>query len=511
MLHTVLIVSVCGIALSWLIEALCIRPKSLFFWQRCWPANLVHISNWCLCFSLLLTITARPWFSLSIICCAQFFMLLVNQAKYHSLREPFLAQDFEYFSDAIKHPRLYLPFFGVWRIILAVVAVSIAIILGLTFEASMLDSVNSQIFILNISWLMLASAGLLFFAVKKLPHISLNPEQDQHALGQFAFLYSYFSLLCKPTVIDAELQMTTTLKSNTPVASLPHVVAVQSESFFDPRACYSTVNPSILQHFDRACQQSMQFGNLDVPAWGANTVRTEAAFLTGLSPKSLGIHQFNPYRLFARQPVNSLAKVLKTAGYKTLCIHPYPVSFYLRDKVFPTLGFDSFIDVSSFTDAQKKGQYTSDQAIAEKVDQLLREADQALFIFVITMENHGPLHLETPLKDNLEEIFTEQGVKDYLNQSATLADLNVYLRHLKNADLMVEKITDSLQQQNRPGLLAWYGDHIPIMPKVYAKLGEPTPDTPYLIWHSKHLSLPANNVNTQAHTLSEQILSYLKL
>ncbi|EPJ44472.1 MAG: hypothetical protein OFPII_34610 [Osedax symbiont Rs1] len=511
MFLTVFTVSCCGVILSWILETLCLVPKSTVVWRRQRAVNLVHISNWLLCFTLVLAITQRPWFSLAIICCAQLFMLLVNQAKYHSLREPFLAQDFEYFSDAIKHPRLYIPFFGVWRIVLAVTAISIAIATGLTFEASLLDSLSTVSFALHIALLLLGSSAVLFLAVKQLPVASLNPERDQHKFGQMAFLYSYFAMLFKPVVIDAALGVKKSAVDKKLADSLPHIVAVQSESFFDPRLCYPMVNPAVLSNFDQICTQALQFGSIKVPAWGANTVRTEAAFLTGLTPEQLGIHQFNPYRLFAKQPVLSLAKVLQQAGYKTLCIHPYPVSFYLRDQVFPALGFDQFIDITSFSATDKQGQYTSDQAVAKKVDDILQQATQPLFIFVISMENHGPLHLEKTNNAELDKIFSAQGVSKYNASAAELADLNTYLRHLRNADTMVAQLTTSLKQQSRAGLLAWYGDHIPIMPKVYAALGEPSPDTPYFIWHSQQSPANSQQQEQAVHNLAGKILHYIGL
>jgi hypothetical protein len=53
-------------------------------------------------------------------------VVLVGNAKEASLREPFVFMDFEYFTDAIKHPRLYLPFLGLWRAIaLGIIAVAV--------------------------------------------------------------------------------------------------------------------------------------------------------------------------------------------------------------------------------------------------------------------------------------------------------------------------------------------------------------------------------------------------
>jgi hypothetical protein len=86
--------------------------------------------------ALLIVILGRPWFAMAI--CLAFMMLLiqVNNAKYHALREAFVFQDFEYFTDAIRHPRLYIPFLGWWKFAMIVVAVLAAVSIGLWLEAA---------------------------------------------------------------------------------------------------------------------------------------------------------------------------------------------------------------------------------------------------------------------------------------------------------------------------------------------------------------------------------------
>ena len=134
----------------------------------------------------------------------------------------------------------------------------------------------------------------------------------------------------------------------------------------------TTLIVALLPNLDRchftALAQGLPCGRLAVPAWGANTVRTETAFLTGLTAEELGVHQFNPYHQLARRAVPNLAASYKAMGYRTLCIHPYPGTFYLRNQVLKQLGFDEFLDIAHFSDADKSGQYISDAAVAGKVN-----------------------------------------------------------------------------------------------------------------------------------------------
>ena len=124
-------------------------------------------------------------------------------------------------------------------------------------------------------------------------------------------------------------------------------------------------------------------------------MRTEFSFLSGLASETLGIDRFNPYRRLARRPLITLVGHLRGLGYRTVCVHPYLSSFYARDEVFPLLGFDELVDVRSFSHGDRFGPYVSDAAVAATITRRVDQSDRPIFVFAITMENHGPLHLES--------------------------------------------------------------------------------------------------------------------
>ncbi|MDD2723248.1 MAG: LTA synthase family protein [Methylovulum sp.] len=450
-------------------------PKPLPVWRRPTAAAFLHIGLWSVCFAILLLLLQRPWFAVVNLLAFQLLLLLVNQAKYDSLREPFIFQDFEYFTDAIKHPRLYLPFFGIARTIAATIGFVSAFVIGLVLETPLTDTLTTPVFILLSVLLAGIGLQLVRFSLKNCPAITYNPAEDLITLGQLAFFCCYWN---KERITRQLEHGNSPFQSpiTQPAQALPHIVVIQSESFFDPRSLSTNIKASVLEQYDATQRESCQFGRLQVPAWGANTVRTECGFLTALTPEQMGIHQFNPYRLLANHSIPNLAGHLKQAGYRTLCIHPYHSTFYLRNKVFPRMGFDGFIDLSSFDEAQKCGQFIGDLAIADKIQELLNaESEQPLFIFVITMENHGPLHLEQPNPDTLEQCY-------HSAPEQACDDLTVYLQHLQNADLMIKQLKDKLLANQREGLLCWFGDHVPIMENIYQRFGEPDGLTDYFVW-----------------------------
>jgi hypothetical protein len=463
-----------GVLVSFLIEYAA-RPRPAHPWSRPWSTLSIHIGVWLLAFTLGLAVFRRPWFAAASVDALLFGLVMVNAAKLEALREPFVFQDYEYFTDALRHPRLYIPFFGAWRLALTVASLAGVILLGMWLEPTLTGAIGVRAFALELALLAGAAAALLVAGHRALPRVQHEPAADIERLGMLAFWWRY--------ALD-ERHAPPGLTALSPFAAAavaaprecPDLIAIQSESFFDARRCFAAVNPAVLAHYDAVRAAAAAHGELQVAAWGANTVRTEFAFLSGIDPLQLGVHRFNPYRLAARRSLPSIASYLKSIGYRTVCVHPYPVSFYRRDQVYPRLGFDEFIDVRAFGADQRSGPFTGDQAVADKIGELLRAPGrtQPLFVFAITMENHGPLHLETV------EPADAQRLRAPLPPGCD--DLLIYLRHLANADRMIAKLRGSLESSSRAASLCFYGDHVPIMASVYAALGNPDGHTDYLIW-----------------------------
>ncbi|MNJ31374.1 Lipoteichoic acid synthase 1 [compost metagenome] len=310
---------------------------------------------------------------------------------------------------------------------------------------------------------------------------SFDAEADVKRWGLAASLWRYYWAARAPVDREALGSAFNTRAPAPATAPLPDLVSVQSESFFDVRDLWPGVKTQVLGEYDRLAGEALARGKLQVAAWGANTVRTEFAYLTGIASERLGVHRFNPYRVLARQGLPSVAAHLKAQGYCTVCIHPYNGSFYGRNKVLPALGFDEFIDVRSFNVSQKAGPFIGDCAVADKIRELLQDParTQPLFIHAITMENHGPLHLEQVEAAELPAWFNRPLL-------AGMDDLAPYVRHIANADRMLGKLRETLLGHPREALLCFFGDHVPILPDVYQAIGAPAGDTDYLIWSNRH-------------------------
>lgn len=509
-----------SVALSVVIEHLLVPRPPL---RRPAAAWAVHVGLWCMAHALLTLVLGRPWFSVAVVSAFWLVLVQVNNAKYRSLREPFVFQDYEYFTDAIRYPRLYIPFLGWGKFLAAAVGVLLAVAVGLWAEPAPDDRWRWAGPLGGVVIVFLSGMALLWLGARHLPAAVFQPEDDLRALGFMACLWQYGRALNQPPALaspfeslvpadgasihgasSAVFRGTETVTALSAVrgrfgADAPHLIAIQSESFFDPRSLSSQIRRDVLAEFDRLLADAMLVGSLTVPAWGANTIRTEFAFLSGVSADQLQGHRFNPYRaISAGWRVASLASWLKQQGYRTVCVHPYPAGFYQRNRVYPRLGFDDFLDLGAFAGLPHDGPYMEDAAVADKIAALLRDASQPLFVLAITMENHGPLHLEKVRPGDEAALYTEP-------PPPGCEDLTVYLRHLRNADRMVAALRGGLETLDHPASLCWYGDHVPILPQVYRRYGAPSGQVPYACW-ANWTSAPGQSVDLAAEDLSRQWL-----
>uniref|UniRef100_UPI001F4A1E43 LTA synthase family protein n=1 Tax=Burkholderia stabilis TaxID=95485 RepID=UPI001F4A1E43 len=427
--------------------------------------------------SLALVFTSRPIFSTFVALALVGLVVSVSNAKYESLREPFVFTDLSLFSQLFAHPRLYLPFLSIGKAV--AIVTGIMIVIGGFFAEPAMPREGA--------WFPLSLSVLLFVVARVLAirlFLSLDPCVDQARHGFFAVFVAYLLNGLRWTTV-ATFQRAT---SAGPFASgesphCPDVIVVQSESFFDIRRICDAVDPSGFVQLERARREAVHFGELTVPAWGANTMRTEFAVLSGVSSAALGYARFYPYA-FVRRACTSLARWFSRAGYATLAIHPYYADFFGRNRVFPLLGFEQFLDIRQFADAARVGAYVGDAAVADTIISVLNARnDRPRFVFAMTMENHGPLHLEQVLPG-------ESSSRHTLGEAATWRDLTAYLRHVKNADAMIGRLLDHLRTTDRETVVCFYGDHVPALPHVFQKLGVSPQHSDYFIWRNYGADAP---------------------
>ncbi len=448
---------------------------------RAWTSR--RLAGWALdlaipllMFAAFLALTARP-----LMAGAATFALIggfafADWGKRDVLREPVVFSDLSELKELVRHPHLYLPYVGTWKVAggaalgaLAFVALGLLEpplwpLTALTFA---LGAAGVAAVVLGTATLWLAPAGRLLGRIA----VTGDLVADSAALGGLAMQFAY-GVPTRAGRAAARARLSAPAAPLAAAGRTPDIVLVQCESFFDARRLGSTVPAGLLPAYDRLRETGVQWGRLVTPTWGASTTRTEFAVLAGQPAYQLGLDRFNPYHALARQPLTSLASRLRAVGYRTLCVHPYDRTFYGRHKVLPALGFDEFLGLEAFAGAPRRGRYVTDRAAAELTAERIARSAQPMFAFVITMENHGPW-----------------------------PDFDAYLAGLAASDAMIDPLAQALSRRG-DGVLGFYGDHMPSL-----SLGpEAGTATDYAIWQAGS-AREARRIDLPAHDLGDALLA----
>jgi hypothetical protein len=448
---------------------------------------------------LLLLLTARP--VMSVLCCLGLYALLVtlNRAKEQALREPLVLADAFLVRQAIAHSHMYVPFLPVKKIAVLLGALLLCLVFFTVVECplSALRSVGAQAALaLGAATPVLCIALLRRGRLRRLAAFLLRACPVSHDAARDAVNNGPLTAALLHPVLAGSLSGghggydgpdflrdirirpkesrwpenferlladidAVALERDTERQKLrPHIVVVQAESFCDIRERLHGERREALKDFLPNWDSLMLQGRaLPTPenAFGAYTMRTEFAVLTGLQAKDLGPWAFNPYLLAARQPLWSLAWHLRERDYTALCLHPYSKRFFRRDKVMPNLGFDRFWGLRELRHLEKYGPYASDLELAKFALQKLRAPGKAFFCFVITMEAHGPWQ-----EGRLSDAQVKETLSD-IDAGLFSPQMRLYLCHLRHMDQMFGMLLRAKAGEcgGREVEVWAYGDHAP--------------------------------------------------
>jgi phosphoglycerol transferase MdoB-like AlkP superfamily enzyme len=163
----------------------------------------------------------------------------------------------------------------------------------------------------------------------------------------------------------------------------------------------------------------------------------------------------------------------RDAGYRTVCLHPFDRRFFRRDLVMPALGFDIFLGRETLG-GSRVPPYLSDRGFADHILRIVDEVGPQVFVFAITMGNHGPWLTPALVEPELVGLIDP----DIPQRTELLR----YLGGLHQSDTMLRFLIDRLERRSDDPLLGFYGDHLPSLPHAFARLGFADWRSDYAIW-----------------------------
>lgn len=232
----------------------------------------------------------------------------------------------------------------------------------------------------------------------------------------------------------------------------PDIFVILNESTFDPSIVNASMNSGEDVNFFKKSKFLFAHRPLRVQTFGGKTYKSEFSFLTGINtydlPNSGDSAPFSVVPLVRE----SIASVFRDNGYYTVGIYPVEGSFFNARKAYHYYNFDEFIDAK---DLNLSNWINSDTYLFNKiffqVDRLRRKTTKPLFVFMLTMNNHGP-HDRTVAKN----LFPKE-------KSKWTLPFSDYLYRFKDTENAHRSFIERYLGNNhsRPGILLAFGDHLP--------------------------------------------------
>lgn len=294
----------------------------------------------------------------------------------------------------------------------------------------------------------------------------------------------------------------------------PNVIVIMNETFSDLSILGDIpTNKDYMPYIHSLIQENRVIhGQTLVSVKGGNTPNSEFEFLTGGSLAFLPAESI-PYQQFMKGKTYSIVSQMNDLGYRTIGMHNFHRNGWKRDLVYDLLEFDDkyFLDdMEPLDDADYIRSYMSDRAMYNEIIELYENGtDEPLFLFGVTMQNHGGY------KNDKNGSFVPEIKTQYNNTFDSTDLLNNYLSLIYESDKAFEELINYFSNVDEPTVIVMFGDHQPadvVTQPIYANNSinnqgglEARTDrytTPYLIWSNYDL-------NEEADTPSYISLNYL--
>jgi phosphoglycerol transferase MdoB-like AlkP superfamily enzyme len=440
--------------------------------EHTWPEKTFTATLVFLTALLVLFATGRIAFALLLAALVFGAIEIAGTLKFTYLITPVLAPDLQYFvtRETIGVIARYPLLLGIC--LAAVILIPLMLVLAFFGEpASLLrDRPRGVRFATRLLGSCAAAALLTASLIPNGPFWAVFNKPMWITINDRSFLTDFFTsfndtVITRPEIplkIDGKISWKLERPLRAPAAK-PDVVAILEESTFDPRilkACTLAVCKRKMFDADRNTRAR---GLLTVHTFGGGTWTSEFAVLTGLAHTLFGAAGlYAPYNLAPRVD-HTLPRAFQAAGYRAIAVYPMTGDFLNARNAYDYYGFDAFYDGTQYglgwesTDADLLKVFERIYADEKRV-----HPDQPLFVFMLTLHQHGPhmtplAELPAPYDEPLfPGKFPPKDLDSWLN-----LNLGNYLERLQQSDAMLADLEKFLLGGDHPAVLMHFGDHQP--------------------------------------------------
>ena len=264
----------------------------------------------------------------------------------------------------------------------------------------------------------------------------------------------------KMTALLSEKAEGKTESAEKPDAEKPDIVVCLQESTLNPHQFdfdAETIPPFSM--FNK--QEDTAFVSpLRVHTVGGATWKSEFAFLAGVPSTDFGALASGVFYSVVPHLQTGFIKNLREQGYFCVALSPFTKGNYNAKLAYDHFGFDLMLqpqDLGYPASISKNLWHISSEEmmyytklILQKQHPSLENVQQPMFVYVLTMKEHGPYNTNMPNHFNLAS--KRLGGK-------AISCLNDYIDRIASLNEAIEGLNDYLKSRETPYVFGYFGDH----------------------------------------------------
>jgi len=428
---------------------------------------------------VLLGLTGKSNISFFILFIFMFLLFLINQIKIIYMGEPLFFSDFNFVSNTsniidvignnfFSNVKEYLLFFGI------LLLSSIVLMIYQLFFKIKISSIKRRILISGVGLLVLFMLFFPFSWSKDLYKdifFDASSHTDYDSYTDYVSFYSYYGIIGGmyyqmlesrieiPDNYD-EKELYEVLKSVSDEIEVdnigrPNIIVILSESFFDVNLLSDNIefDKEITKNFNELKDKGYLLEMIS-PSYGGMTANVSFELLTGGNMSYFGSGYIPFMQLYNdKKEINSVVSDLMNNGYNTK-IFMGNDSYNSRD-LFMRMGFLEYVEIEENTD-NVKGEWVSDDYIADMIISDISKDSDKKFIMVETMQSHMDY-----FKNKYENYDISIKNSNLSNDDSDI--LLSYAQGIHDADKMLKKVYDYIESIEEDTILIFFGDHLPYL------------------------------------------------
>ena len=264
----------------------------------------------------------------------------------------------------------------------------------------------------------------------------------------------------KMTALLSEKAESKTESAEKPDEAKPDIVVCLQESTLNPHQFdfdAETIPPFSM--FNK--QEDTAFVSpLRVHTVGGATWKSEFAFLAGVPSTDFGALASGVFYSVVPHLQTGFIKNLREQGYFCVALSPFTKGNYNAKPAYDHFGFDLMLQPQDLgypaSISKNLWHITSEEMmyytklILQKQHPSLENVQQPMFVYVLTMKEHGPYNTNMPNHFNLAS--KRLGGK-------AISCLNDYIDRIDSLNEAIEGLNDYLKSRETPYVFGYFGDH----------------------------------------------------